>query len=791
MRLLRKQPGITALALLALTLGIGANTAIFSVVNAILLRPLPVKDPDTLMFVWGANPKKGWGQEGVSASNFLDWRARNHSFERMSVAEEAGFNLTGKDSSESVSSFRADGEFFNTLGVPALFGRTFQRDDDRPGHEQVVVLSYGFWQQHLGANRKVLGQSISLNGRPFEVIGVMPPHFEMPDRTLLWTPLALGPADFATAQRSHKRFLTVARLKPGVSVAAARADMDALAKQLAREYPQYNGDYGIWVMPIKMEYTGDIRTPLLVLQGAAVFVLLIACANVANLLLARAASRRREIAVRVALGASRPRLIRQLLTECLLLATAGGAGGIFAALWGVDGIVALLPDDTPVFWKEQIGLDGGVLAATAATALLTGIVFGLAPAWAGSRPDLVEQLKDGGRGGSAGVSHNRFRNALAIAEVAMSLVLLIGAGLMTQTLLRLRNVPLGFNGAGVVDMVITLPDTKYKTGPEQAAFYGRLLARVEKLSPVRSAGIVNEIPVSEGNAASDITLRGMAEPPPDEYPSGEWRSVTPGYFATLGIALERGRRFTAQDGANTVPVCIVSREAARRLWGKSDPLGRQLRLGNLQDKQPWLTVVGIVGDVHHFGPNGTQTPIVYVPFVQRPQAAMYLLARTAGDPLALAGPIRAEITAIDRDMAATSLETMNHRVAESVTGERIMSWLLGIFGGLALLLAALGVYAVISYSVVERTREIGIRMALGARPAQVLRMVIRQGLRLAGAGVVIGLAAAWGLTRLLSDLLFGVTPTDLPTFVGSAAFLRRSPWRRATFRRVAPRRLIR
>jgi putative ABC transport system permease protein len=769
--MLRKQPGITALALLALMLGIGANTAIFSVVNAVLLRPLPVKDPDSLMFVWGTNPKRGWGQTPASAPNFLDWKARSHSFDRMSISDEAGYTLTGQDSSEAVTAFRGDGEFFNTLGVPAMLGRTFQPDDDRPGHEQVAVLSYGFWQQHYGANQKILGHTISLSGKPYEVIGVMPPHFDFPDRTSLWTPLALGPADLAEAQRGHGRFVTVARLKKGVTVAAARAEMDGVAKQLAQAYPEYDKEYGITVLPIKTEYVGEMRPMLLVLQGAAAFVLLIACANVANLLLARAASRRREIAVRVALGASRFRLIRQLLTECLLLAAAGGVCGVLAALWGLDGIVSLLPSDLPFYWKEQIGLSGGVLAASAVIALATGVIFGLAPAWSGSRPDLVEQLKDGGHGGSTNLSHHRLRNTLAVAEVALSLVLLIGAGLMTQTLLRLRHVNLGFSGTGIIDMVMTLPDTKYKTGPEQAAFYDRLLARVKGLPQVRSAAIINEIPVSDSDAMSNITLRGMAEPPPDEYPTSSWRTVTPDYFATIGITLEKGRVFTPQDGVNAAGVCILSREAVDRFWTKTDPIGRQLRLGSLKDKQPWLTVVGIVSDVHHFGPNGKPTALVYVPFAQRPQAAMYLLARTGSDPMSLASPIRAQITDLDRDLVATSVETMEQRIAETTSGERIMTWLLGVFGGLALLLAALGVYAVISYSVIERTKEIGIRMALGARPAQVLRMVIRQGLRLAGAGVAIGLAAAWGLTQLLSDLLFGVEPTDLPTFLSLCAVL--------------------
>lgn len=771
LRMLRKQPAYTALAIVALTLGIGANTAIFSIVRTVLLRPLPVRDQRSLMFLWTNNVKKGWPQAPASLPNVLDWRQRTRTFETLSLTDGVSMNLIEKDHSEPVPVLRVSAEFFDTIGVQARFGRTFRAGEDELGHEQVAVISHGMWKQHFGADPKALGKTVVLNGKTYEVIGVMPPLFDFPFGHSFWVPLAATPQQRASEDRGHLQYIVLGRLKPGVSKEAAQKDMDGIATALDHEYPDANAGFGITIMPVGDAFVSDVRTMLWVAQGAAAFVLLIACANIANLLLARGATRRREIAIRLALGASRARVIGQLLMESTILAVIGGGFGILVGSWVLDLIMGMAPEDLPLFWRDLIRLDGSVLLFTTAVALITGIVFGLAPAWAVSRPDVAVQL-GGGRDSGSPAKH-RLRSILVVSEVALALVLLIGAGLMMQTVVKLHHVDPGFEPRGVATMDIALPDTKYKTNPQHYEFYAKLLARISRLPQVRSASVINELPISDTDNISPFFAAGMPPPTKDDRPTISFRNVDPQYFATMAIRLENGRTFTNADGPSAQRVCVVSREAVKRYWpgAGADPIGRQVKLGDAKSSEPWLTVVGIVHDVRHSGLNANLLPMIYVPIAQQALPNMTVVIRASGDPLKAVAAARAELTELDAGLTATGVQTMEKRIGESIVGERFMSWLLGVFGMLALTLSAVGIYAVVSYAVTERTREIGIRMALGARHQQVLRMVIRQGLRLAGAGIAIGLAGAFGLTQLLSEMLFGVTAADTLTYVALCVLL--------------------
>ncbi len=770
-RMLLKHPGFTVVAVLALALGIGANMAIFSVVNAVILRPLPYKDPERLVTILGTAPKLDIDVFPVSGPDFVDWRNQNHVFERLAAMEEASFNLTGAGGeAERVSSTSASAELFPLLGVNASLGRTFSNEEEAAGRNKVAVLSNGLWQRRFGANPALIGQTIMLSGEAYAVIGVMPPTFHFPEGdtdTNVWVPLDVTAGE--TGKRGHRNLIVVGRLKKGVTLQQAQTEMEGISQRLAAQYPGSNGDWDVKVSSLQALLTEDIEPALLVLFGAVGFVLLIACANVANLQLARAAARQKEIAIRLALGASRARLVRQFLTESVLLALMGGAVALLFALWGIDALVAALPEGVPR--AEQIGLDRSVLGFTLLISLVTGILLGLAPAWQGTKPDLTEGLKEGGKFLMGGARRNRVRSLLVIGEVALSLLLLIGAGLMMKSFYRLREVKPGVDPHNVVTMQINLPQTKYAKDYKQANFFQEVLERISALPGVVSAGATTNLPFID-DSQSDFSIEGRpdAKTPKDAL-IASYDSVSPDYFRATGIPIVKGRDFTVQDRNGALPVAVISETMAHRFFGGEDPIGLHIRRGDSEDNKPWMTIIGIAGDVRRYGLAERLRPEIYYPYLQQPQAAMSLVVRTAADPLSITPAVRHEVLAVDKDQPVYDIKTMDSLLAQSIASNRLSVWLLGLFAALALLLASIGIYGVIAYSVTQRTHEIGIRMALGASQRDVLKLVVGQGMILTLVGIAIGLVGAFALTRLMASLLFTVSATDPVTFAGISALL--------------------
>jgi putative ABC transport system permease protein len=762
LRTLRKHPGFTAVAVTALALGIGANTAIFSVVNTVLLRPLPYHDPDRLVMVWEDDTKGGYPRDTPSAANFVDWREQNKVFEGMGALADQSFNLTGAGDPERLEGKRASANLFNLLGVEPMIGRGFLPEDDQPGAGRVVVLSHGLWQRRFGADPSVVGRQLELNGQSHTVVGVMPRSFQFPSpETELWAPIAFTQQEAANRGRHYLQ--VVARMKPGVSVEQAQAEMSTIAARLQQQYPENNTDLGATVVPLHEQVVGDIRPALLILLGAVGFVLLVACANVANLLLARAAARQKEIALRVALGASRARLIRQFLTESVLLSALGGVFGLLLALWGVNLLKAFIPDG--ISQVRAIAVDSKVLGFTILVSLLTGLIFGLAPATQASNFNLNETLKEGGRDASSGSKGKRVRSLLVVAEVAVSLVLLIGAGLLINSFLRLRSVETGFNVSNLLTMSVVLPDQKYPDRARRTAFYDELIRRVEAVPGVKSAAVTNWIPLVRQGDSVGVTIEGQPPPEPGKENIVVTRVVNPRYFETMGIRLSRGRAFDERQArADSPGAVIVSETAARRYWPGQDPIGKRLAIGTPDSPEDWLTVVGVASDVRQFQLDAEPRPQMYLSYAQVGLfAPRHLVVSTSVEPQSLTSAVRGAVWGIDRDQPVSNVRTMEDVLSESIARQRFSMLLLGIFAAVALLLAAVGLYGVMSYTVAQRTREIGLRMALGAQRSDVLMLVVGQGLKLALAGVALGLVAAFLLTRVMSSLLFGVSPTDPAT----------------------------
>ena len=765
LRMIAKTPAVSAIAIIALALGIGANTAIFSVVNAVLLRPLAFKQPDQLVMVWDNAAHLGFPKDTPSPANFLDWRQQNHVFSAMAALTSRSFNLTGVGEPERLDGRRVSANLFDLLGVRPLLGRTFLEEEDKPG-TKVVLLSEGLWQRRFGADPGIIGRGVTLNGESYTVVGVLPRTVQLPsqDNThdQLWVPIAFTSED--AAQRGSHYLDVMARLKPGISLKQAQADMETVAAALAQTYPDMNAGRGAVVTPLHEQVVGAIRPALLVLLGAVAFVLLIACANVANLLLARAAARQKEIALRLALGASRSRMIRQFLTESLLLALIGGAVGLLFSLGGLAVLKRFVPPDISL--AGGISIDAKVLLFTLVVSALTGLVFGLAPAFHAVHSNLNETLKETGRDSAAGVRGNRLRNILVVAEVAVSFILLIGAGLLINSFMHLRNLNPGFRIDHLLTMKVELSETKYPDKERRAAFFDELTRRVKSLPGVESVAVGDNLPFTYNGNSLSIGVEGIPDPPVDQWPDVVLRVIGPNYFTTMGIPMVEGRDFSEQDNAQGKPVVIVTEKTAKHYWPGQSPIRKRLKPGGTSGKGAWYEVVGVVKDVRQNDFVAEPKMQMYMPHSQvRFFPANALVVRTKVEPLSVAPSIRNQIWGIDKDQPVSDIRTMDDIVASAVARQRFSMLLLGVFAGLALVLAAVGIYGVMSYSVAQRTREIGIRMALGAQRSDVLKMTVGQGLKLVGVGVVIGLIAAVIVTRVMSSLLFGISATDPMTFL--------------------------
>src|SRR6266513_3121368 len=771
LRVLAKNPAFTIIAVIALALGIGANSAIFSVINAVLLRPLPFKHPEQLVMVWENAAHMGFPRNTPSPANFLDWQKQAQSFTGMAAMVEHSFNLTGVGEPERLDGRRVSANLFDLLGVPALLGRSFVPDDDRPG-THVVLLSHSLWQRRFGSDPAVIGLALSLNGESYTVIGVMPRLVQLPGfanrKDQLWVPIAFSPEE--AAQRGNHFLGVVARVKPGVTQKQAEAEMETIAARLAQQYPDYNTRIGAVVVPLHEQLVGDIKPALLIMLGAVGFVLLISCANVANLLLARAAVRQKEIALRLALGASRSRLTRQFLTESVLLAFFGAGLGLLLALAGIRILKTFIPSS--VSQVQTINIDARVLIFTAFVAIVTGIAIGLAPALQSSHLNLNDTLKEGGRDTGGGSKGNRLRGLLVISEVAVSFVLLIGAGLLINSFFHLRNLEPGFRAYHLLTMKVDLSEVKYPDRDRRAAFFDEVIRRVRALPGVGSAAVAGNLPLTYNGDSMNISVEELPDPPPDQRPDVIYRAIGPGYFGSMGIPIIRGRDFTDQDKGDSINVVAISEKTAQHFWPGQDPIGRRLKPGSSASSAPWREVIGIVKDVRQNDFIAAPKMQMYFTYRQlKDLAPNALVVRTGIEPMRLAASVRDAIWSVDKDQTVADIDTMEHIVAGAVARQRFSMLLLGLFAVLALLLASVGIYGVMSYSVAQRTHEIGVRIALGARPGVVLQMTIKQGLKLVGAGMILGLAAAFLLTRLLASLLFGISATDPITFFGISLVL--------------------
>jgi putative ABC transport system permease protein len=755
-RQLAKSPGFTVVAVLTLALGIGANTAMFSVVNGVLLRPLPFPEPEALVRVYEVVPQIG--RFPVAPANFFDWRNRNKTFEHMAAFTVGGDTLAEQDTPERVTAAFVSWDLFDVLRVKPVLGRAFVRDEDAPMKANVVILSHGMWQRRFGGDPRILERTIILGGTRCEIVGVMPPGFAFPSQEVeYWQPIGL---DTGKLPRGAHYLSVVARLRSGVSIDQATAEMKTIAEVLAQQNPEYSKGESAEVVAMHEQVVGRIRPALLTLLAAVGVVVLIACGNVANLLLVRASARAREIAIRTALGAGRRRLAVQMIAESLVLALAGGTAGLLLAYSTIGPARALNAGSIPRI--GDVAIDGSVLAFTLLLCVMTGIVFGLVPAWQASRTNVIEAMKEGGRG-SAAFGGRWLRNTLVVAQVALSLVLLVAAALLLRSFSRLLAVDPGFRAESVLAFRVALPLTSYKNAAQRIIFFDEFLDKLRQLPPVRSAGMVQSLPIRDEYRLA-FSVHGRPTPPGSRL-SENYRLVSPGYFETLGIPLRRGRTFTNQDTSKSPLVAVVDEAFARRHFPGEDPIGRGLSLGN--GTEGFFEIIGIVGDVRYGGLDAGQDPTMYVPYPQDVFGTMWIVARTGGEPTAIASDVRSLLKNLDRNIPAYSLSPLTDVVSDSLAQRRFSMFLLGLFAMIALLLAAVGLYGVIGYSVSQRTQEIGVRLAVGASRGRVLRMVIGQGMRLVVAGTLLGLAGALALARLVSTLLFEVTPFDPPSYAGT------------------------
>jgi predicted permease len=775
-RIFVKNPGFTLIAVITLSLGIGANTAIFSVINTVLLRPLPFNEPERLMTLWASDLRRG-DQSSLSYPNFIDWRAQSQSFEGMAAFRTGNFVLMSNDGPLRLIGTVASAELFTQLGVMPSVGRSFRIEEDQPG-ANVVILSHELWERHFNSDRQIIGRTITLNSRNLTVVGVMPAGFQFPigaDQIELWTTIAYDAAnpDGTTPmaiQRGLGYLKAIGRLKPQVTLAQAQAEIDAVARRLEQQYPDDNAHQGVRIVPALEQLVGDMRRPLLILFGAVAFVLLIACANVANLLLARWSVRRREMAIRAALGANRVRVVRQVLTESIMLALAGGIGGGLIALWGTNLLITLSPENIPRL--QEIRLSGPVFVFTLLISLLTGLLFGLAPAAHASKTALTGSLNEGGRSGYEGARGNRLRGGLVIAEIAIALMLMIGAGLLLTSFWRLSKVDPGFNPQNVLTLRISLPTSKYSIS-QRIAFYEQLQARLQQLPGVRAASASWFLPLSGVNPSLDIEIDGRPTRP-GERPEIDSHFIMPDYFRTLGIRLLSGRDFTAHDNTSGRPVVMINESFQRQYLPNEDPLGKRIRpMVSINAGEPDMReIIGVVSNVKHRGISSDAPPVIYLPLAQLPiTSSMTIVIGANVDSLGLINGARAEVHALDKELPVYEVKPLDWYFNAAVAPSRFNALLLAIFAGLALLLTSIGLYGVMSYSVTQRTHEIGLRVALGAQTYDVQYLIIRQGMKLAVIGVGLGLLGALLLTRMIEKLLFSVNPTDPAMFALIALLL--------------------
>jgi len=771
LRSIRRSPVTIGIAILSMALGIGATTAIFTVMNQVLTRSMPYPELDRLVMVWDSSPARGVERRPVRAANFVEWRQRTHVFQDIAWSmDNPPYFLTGSGEPQAVLGYRFSANMFTVLGVHPLIGRTFSEEEDKPGNDNVVVLSYKFWQERFHGDPNILGRSLMLSGRAHTVIGVMPVGFKHPNFSGLWTPIALSSQQMAEQRIGRLRL--VGKLREGISREEAQAQLNAVAAQLAQEHPDTNKDWQVTVRSLRETYTGDIRPVLYALFSAVLMLLLIACTNVANLLMTKGSERRHEFSVRVALGASRARLIRQILTESLVLSAIGGAIGLLLAVWGTRLLVRMFPNNIAnlnIPKIETLPIDNTVVLFCIAATLLTGLLFGVLPALQNSGNDVISGLRDASRSFSSSKRGRRIRNGLVVTEICMALVLVTGAGLAIKSYQRLTASQLGFDPDGVLTFYVTIPQYKYPDDNARRTYFDRLLSSFSSVHGVEQAGAVSYLPLSSFGGGLNFTIEGRDFTPGSEPESG-LNIVTPGYFQAMKVPLVAGRDLAVTDRENTPAVAVVSRSWAKRFFGDENPIGHRINAGD-QQKPSWIQIVGVAGDVKDEGVDIDITPMLYLPFAQQPSPFMAFTLRTSGDPYALLGDVRQAIWSVDKDQPLDRILSMNDATGESLAVRKITTSIMTLFGSISMALACIGIYGVIAFSVVQRTHEFGIRMALGAAPQNVLRIVLADATKLGLIGIGLGLLAAFLLSRFADSIVYGISTRDPLTFVTTSLLL--------------------